>query len=233
MKKTAFSFLMLSTSFLLFSGCMLDASFTNSNVNVPTRNINVNSATVESDSNVSAVTDSRTLLTPENKDAVLPQDVQERCALTFNTNESNTTIQYVSSDNTFEMDIPFNADWGTDQFRLSPYYEIGSTIQFGYLQDGESCNPVRQYVLEFNPVRHLEDIAAEFSSDSMYPADYADTVVTTTVDGHTAYQYTRMGLCTNPVIEIVGATQNYLLSTMCNGNMEDLKTMSSTIVIHN
>lgn len=175
--------------------------------------------------------DDRTLLTMENRGEVLPNDILEVCNLEWNTEKPNTVKHYVNSDGTFEMDVPVNEGWGNDEFRILPYEERIDGIFFGTVRRGEGCGPVREYVLHVAPSRSIYDIVEIFKNDSAYPEGYTETIQATVVSGYTAYEYLEIGLCTTPVIEIVGPTQNYRLSPLCGGEMSDLEHIAQSIVI--
>ncbi|GEM_PF-5157529 len=187
----------------------------------------------ESEDPVSAIPDdSRTLLTSEN----IPEycdpttDLAACEAETFNTDAATTTVRYTNAEKGIAVDIPYNPDWGSANYKIEPYEEDGDYVYFGPMSQFEGGGWSRPYwLLGFVESKSADDLITEIKSSPDTLAGGEPEKID--VNGLEVVQYQEMGLGTHYMMEVVGEKANYrFVASSFGDEPEDVWTNLTNIV---
>ena|SRR3990167_9165736 len=176
-------------------------------------------------SGITLPTDDRTLLEPNELGQYFPGNGDAPCT-DFVASEPTQEVRYDNPDWGLALEIPYNSDWGNEQYRINPYDEALDTgtspedqqqtasLLMGPLVSGiEGCGWVRFPVITFAPQRTAAQATAaiQAEADPIFPLQSIETV---TLYNKTAvkYEYTPDALCPGPFYEVIGPKFNYLLN---------------------
>ncbi len=189
-------------------------------------------------------TDSRKLFTAENMQELLGEGVP--CSpLDFNTDPAATTVKFEDKTLGLSVEIPFNNDWGTKDFRILPYEMITRVVEssvvegtiaeteettllhFGPYQTGEGGGCGRRMQLAFeDPMTAdavLAEARAEETPEKTGGAELPNLASKKTINGLTVVEYDHGLICNFPTIEVIGKKHNYKLYSVCAGGYEVLE----------
>ena len=178
-------------------------------------------------------TDERILLTPENlgeynKNANgLPN-----CEAGFVGGEGALEYTYTNEEYGFSADLPFNPDWGTQEYRLDPFDELVppaggephgtlAAIQFGLMGVAEGCGWYRFDNLSVRESRSMDDIMTTLSQE-YGPLEPIVAPRQVTIGEFDAVEYEYGGLCGQPTVEVMVGPYNLAAHKICGfGEAED------------
>lgn len=158
------------------------------------------------------------------------------CDIETNRDPPNEKISYIDKERGISFSVPFNENWGTDQYRISPYDEIEDRVLFGLIghpnPEGATCGFFdRFYFMEFIPVRTQDAIVVDFKTIiKEWGREPAAEIKTGSINGY-AYvgmaqilEYDMGWLPTK--VEIIGRKYNYVFVTEAGGgSVEYLVTL--------
>lgn len=155
--------------------------------------------------------DNRILLTPENlKDYCDPTVNLDECSSEdFNMDPPSTTKSYENPTRGISVDLPYNPNWGSKNYRLMPYEEEGEYVWFGPMGQFEGGGWARPFwMLRFTEAKPAAEVAAELSGGDGYgPGGVEGEIVD--INGFEVVQYQEIGLGEYYVMEVVGSKYNY------------------------
>jgi hypothetical protein len=166
--------------------------------------------------------DDRTLLTIDPGTLSYNPDGAPGCEETFSTAAPTTTVRYESQKYGVAFDVPYNPDWGSEQYRIAPFDEVSTsdTLVFGPVKTGEGCGWGRAYLLSFQPQRSAKE-AIEAGNNSQVSAMYSVEPTEETISAFTVIKSEVVGLCSMPAFEVIGtADYNYSLQINCGEETE-------------
>ncbi|MFO0704773.1 MAG: hypothetical protein U0517_02225 [Candidatus Andersenbacteria bacterium] len=167
-------------------------------------------------------TDERILLTPD----ALAQyshtpEGSPICDAQFVNSAATTSVTYTNATHGFSVALPYNPDWGTEQYRLAPFDElrkpiddgtgkVKATTQYGPMGVGEGCGWYRGLSVSVREARDLEQIKADLQNypPSLAPREHALGKLKTV-------EYDVGALCGAPTIEVLGDTYNLVFAQLC------------------
>ncbi|MFH0831124.1 MAG: hypothetical protein V1895_03630 [Parcubacteria group bacterium] len=157
--------------------------------------------------------------------------------------DADETAAYNNADFGLSVEIPFNADWGTDQYRLSPFEDLDApiddgtgdvlaSVQFGNMFVGEGCGWYRTHFLSIRKGRDVEEIKDALGQDLV--ATKAVTESTIPGLGLDAVEYDFGALCGMPTLEVLGKDYNIVIGAGCGSDPNDdypwLRSVASSLV---
>lgn len=128
-------------------------------------------------------------------------------------------IPYQNLEKGIILDLIYNPRWGSEKYKILPYYEEANILRFGPIGVFEGCSWVRPYLMEFLPKRSPEEIISDYQKGLM--AETFSSPMKEIVYGFTVVKYTEGGLCSSPTTEIIGKKYNYKLQSICGSDDED------------
>lgn len=133
----------------------------------------------------------------------------------FNTDPATATFLYVNSPRGMSIHLPYNTDWGNTQYVIPPYYQYDevSEIQFGPLLYAPDAGLSPAFVLWYGEPRTAE--VAEADYEAGFEVSPNDVIVKTIGSGSAVVMQNVQGVCPVPVVEVIGKTYNYVLSSSC------------------
>jgi hypothetical protein len=113
------------------------------------------------------------------------------------------------------IQLPYNSNWGNTQYVIPPYYQYDevSEIHFGPLLYAPDAGLNPAFVLWYGEPRTAE--AAEADYEAGFDVDPNDVVTKTIGSGSAVVMQNVQGVCPVPVVEVIGKTYNYVLSSSC------------------
>lgn len=145
-----------------------------------------------------------------------------KCVAAF-MGEPDTTVTYTNVDKGISFDIPYNDGWGYEDAPLPAFVEhdagdvtpLGSVLfgpptYAGFWSEVETCDLLQSYELTFLPARTA---AAAVRTIEGRGTEVVPNATVRTIGDLTVVQYTDVGLCNYPTLEVVGATYNYSFTT--------------------
>lgn len=158
--------------------------------------------------------DARVVLTPEKYPHMFPSPQVCEQDFHFNADPPDAIIPFSNSLKGIGFDVPFNAKWGNEQYRLNPYDETADTIEFGRIQDLGACSWLRSYRMKVLPARSAEEaLESILNNPSTGEITLQPTIVT--VGDFTTVRYVVEGKCNHPLVELVGKKYNYEFMVGC------------------
>lgn len=135
-----------------------------------------------------------------------------------NTDTPNSTEKFSDSSLHFEISLPFNDKWGTDQYKINPFEldKSQNTLYFGPIVSNceGDCSLVRQYSIKIDPPKTAVDVMAELKKNSS--SEYTIAPQAITYEGFTVIKYSSEGQCPSfPVMIVIGKKHNYTFQTNC------------------
>lgn len=185
---------------------------------------------------ISNNTDTRRLLTQEEykykEGSALSSDLYDEFTKPGVTNlmPPTTYVNYENKDRGIGFSVPYNSDWGSTKYKISPYeYEKGvvtdkgvdnERIVFGPIQPWEGGGLTRLLSLSFIPAR-----TADFIMENTIAVVNPERK---TINGLQVVETSPSGFCASSDIEIIGKTYNYVLSNSCDSSY-DMKYLESLV----
>lgn len=214
-------------SVLVLAGCSLLTN-TNQNINsTENQNVNINenkNINASKNLNTNQPTDDRILLTPDNLEQYCnPLTDMEPCYTEiFNTDPATTTVTYTNQEKEISVDLPYNPDWGSDNYRINPYDEEDDRVNFGPINLGEGGGWGRWWwALSFQPAETADQVIAGLDKDSFL---FLAEPEKDKVNNLEIVKYAEIGLTSYHYIIVIGEKYNYeFISTghLDTGSTED------------
>jgi len=135
------------------------------------------------------------------------------CDEDFNQSPYNKWANYQNKERGISLNIPYNDQWGNDQYRLNPYEQINNSLIFGPIRGGEACSWTRVYKLEFLPVKSASEVIGSLLGTEKF-------ITQKTFSGLTAVEYESSGLLQYANLEIIGQKFNYRLTMDCGSQCQ-------------
>lgn len=162
------------------------------------------------DDSSSSTDDNRILLTPENITQYCNPAVDlSACeAQEFNVDSPSTTVDYVDQERGIAFAVPYNPDWGSQDYRIEPYEEESDYLFFGPMTRFEGGGWARPFwMLGFTEAKSADDLIAEIknSPDTMAASEPEKV----DVNGLEVVRYVEMGLGEHYMMEVIGYDYNY------------------------
>lgn len=159
------------------------------------------------DSNTIQTQDNRILLTMDNiKKYWTPET---GCDEKFNYDNPSTLVTYTSKDSDLSVNLPYNPNWGNENYRINPYDKTEDGIQFGNIGQIGTCHWTRYGKIDFLAPMTATQVLVDLENKGM------DEIKKVTLDnGLTAYQYI-VGIndpLPVPKITVIGRLYNYEIS---------------------
>jgi hypothetical protein len=176
--------------------------------------------------------DSRTLLTIKPDTLSFNPTGVVGCEEVFSAAAPTTTVRYESAKYGVAFDVPYNPDWGSEKYRVSPFDEVpdADVLVFGPVKTGEACGWGRAYLLSFQPQRSAED-ALSAGENPQVSTMYSSKPKKDSVGGLTVVESEIVGLCSMPALEVIGTGDyNYSLQINCGEETEKDFTFLESIV---
>jgi len=165
-----------------------------------------------------------------------PIDLGEK----FNTDPPTTKVLYSNSEKGISLYLPYNPKWGTEKYKILPYYlEESCPREIDIIYNGSLCEggisfappaffgtrqiPKDYFVdymneMFFLPARNAEEITASLYYSKGGPPHAPDpgvlknTVTKDTINNISVVKYTFIGPDVSPIIEVIGKKYNYLFT---------------------
>lgn len=154
--------------------------------------------------------DDRILLTAANTQEYCDPAVNlDACAAEdFNTEAATLTANYVNKAKGISVALPYNPDWGSANYKIEPYEEVGDYVYFGPMSQFEGGGWARPYwVLGFVPAQSADDLINQImTSPETLSGGQPEKV---TINGLQVVKYEEMGLGTHYMMEVIGEKSNY------------------------
>ena len=163
----------------------------------------------------------RTLLTATNI-RQYNQGTPADCQQNFDLSSSSTTTKYTDIAKSVALSIPYDANWGNQQYRIDPYWEKNNGIEFGPLLISDSCRWYRPYNLEFLSPRPAQ-MALSYIARPI-PASF---LLWTTFFG---CKLIKPGACPSVVFEISGSKYNYQLTHTAHPDFQELLSLAFSAI---
>jgi hypothetical protein len=151
---------------------------------------------------------------PADGRSLLPFDYQD-CDARARSGEATVAVRYTNADAGISVDVPYNPEWGTDEYYVEPYDERDDAISFGGAHVFEACAWIREFEMAFNAAASAQDRLNQLNRD-----DSVTRAERLTVGGRDAVMWYSSGLCDYVDLEVVGAKHNYLFSSTCGAEDE-------------
>ena len=169
-------------------------------------------------------------MNPTQSSALSVSTISDACPA-VNTDAPDTTVTYSNTAKGISFDIPYNAHWGYAESPLSAFadHEATDDFPFGYVLFGSptsgsleglanSCALTQSYELTLLPSRTAEVAKRTIEGRG---SDIVPNATVRTINGLTVVQYTDVGLCSYPTMELVGKKYNYSFTTSCGGDTQE------------
>ncbi len=146
----------------------------------------------------------------------------EACNKNYNFNDDpvDSKTSYSDAEKGIFFDIPYNQDWGNEQFELTPYDQEQDEMSFGPIQDLGACNWIRSYAFKVLPKRTSEEAIRSIKED-FSPKQLPMPPEMMRLNNFTAIQYISSGVCKYPTIELVGKKYNYeFYASTCEADVQ-------------
>jgi hypothetical protein len=139
----------------------------------------------------------------------------------FNTDPPNTTVSYFNIDKGISFQIPYNPKWGTEKYKIPPYYEYENKVLFGPMFIFEAGSLPRACSMEFLPRRSAEEVIVSLEKFVVEERAYKvmegiprETIIKDTINGLPVVKYMQYDtlLGATPYIEVIGKKYNYKFS---------------------
>jgi hypothetical protein len=153
---------------------------------------------------------------PADGRSLMPFDYQD-CDAAARGGDATVAIRYTNAGAGISVDVPYNPEWGTDEYYVEPYDEEDDVISFGRAHAFEACSWIREFEMAFNAAANAEDRLAELNRD-----DSVTSAERLTVGGKDAVMWYSSGLCDYVDLEVAGDEHNYLFSSTC-GAEDDIR----------
>ncbi len=142
-----------------------------------------------------------------------------KCDLKVNTDPANSTELFSDKTLGFEVSLPYNENWGTEQYKISPseYDAENNRLLYGPIGPGEGCGWGRKSIAVMKPQSEAEAIA-EIKKNFGDSFSFGPEAVT--VDGLKLIRYSANGICTFQGVVVLGKRHAYGFST-CSDNRND------------
>lgn len=167
----------------------------------------------------------------------------------FNFDSPSTTVLYSNSAKGISLSLPYNPKWGTEKYKIPPYYEheynyfyyytgkVVPGITFGPITGWHGGSIPRIFNIEFVPARSAEEFIAfleEVTTRFPEAGTQQETITRTKIGDFEAIRYLHAGELVGeiPEIEIIGKKYNYHFWCICylmNNEEEALKILEETI----
>ena len=169
--------------------------------------------------------DERILLTNENADQYQFED-----CLNYETNTDTPSTAFIYEDKGISFSIPYNPNWGNDEFRINPYDVVDDSIKFGIINYGGmegDCGWYRDYSFSFEPAQTAADLIEEVESGE-YLFDIEPVVLD--IDGLEVVQYEIEGMCGEGAYVVIGeGDYNYKFRGVCKTTEYDFEYLKTLI----
>ena len=135
-------------------------------------------------------------------------------------NPESEMVIYSDPDRGLEMSIPFNSEWGADQYQLNPYDFDGERILFGNIfEAGAGCGSwvSGSQSLKFLDAKTLKETLADLELESN-AMGFKYSIRTFKVGDKDVVEYIKDGVCAGGGTIIIGRKFNYELSKTCSAN---------------
>ncbi len=172
--------------------------------------------------------DTRILLTTQNISQYNSRK-DPQCDEKFHTAPANATVRYSNSKKGIAFDVPYNLNWGSDKFRIAPYFEYEDLIQFGQMGIFDACIWSRPYTMHLREKKSAEEVVS-YIQESDPPALIPVPPTTIELNGLTVVRYATSGMCTYPALQIIGEKHNYEFVLHCSADIEaDLEYLENIV----
>lgn len=169
----------------------------------------------------------------------LPEEVLEPVALPdvvssdcppVNADPATTSVPYINAEMGIRFTVPYNEKWGSAAEHFPAYVEqpADDVFPYGYVlfgpptpnfgPDPSFCMPSRSYELTFLPAR---TVAATERAIRDGRTEVVPNTTVRSINGLTVVQYTDVGLCNFPTMEVIGTRFNYSFTTGCGTDEEE------------
>ncbi len=170
----------------------------------------------------------------------------------FNNDPATTTEHFEDQSLGLAVDIPYNPDWATKELRVLPYEEFSRTvisdppqglegseetnagISYGPFTVFEGCGWIRTggiLVTEqrstqeaIDAIKDLYGSGGDPTFDPFIVEPVVDQVGALTVVKHNA-----VGLCGNATIEVIGDDYNYVFTSLCADDFDELEDIVKSV----
>ena len=156
----------------------------------------------------------------------------------WNGDDATTTVILDRPDKGFSVVIPYNPAWGHTDCQLIPYDEDGTMFRFGHASIFEGGGATRFNGIELKPPRSAEEVREAITAEQqpdreqgILPPGFEPKIIT--INGNTAVQYFFGGFCDQTNYEIQGKKFNYVISSICNVDPEDIKATVESFTLYN
>jgi len=160
----------------------------------------------------------RVLLTPDN---LSQYNNPPSCEEKFNYDKANTTYHYSKSATGLAFDIPYNESWGNEKYKIQYYDKTEDGIVFGSIGPGEGCGWMRSHWLNFLPAKSADKVIENFQQDIGYPSMFGVQPYKVVIDGMEVVKYEMVGMCSHPVLQVIGEKYNYEIAPQCGGDIDE------------
>lgn len=161
--------------------------------------------------------DSRILLTWDNLDEY--RTSSNACSESFNTETANSTISFQDQSlGIASISLPYNKNWGNYKYKINPYDTVvlddHTTIQFGDIDQYDSCGWFRAYELRVDSAKTIEETEEELSG---YVLTYGPEKKR--INGFDVIAFEEEGLCDRQIMIVFGKNYNYRLTHKCSSEL--------------
>jgi hypothetical protein len=170
------------------------------------------------------------LLTENNIMKIIDKRIksgQDICSIEFNNDPPTEEILFSNTEKGISFKIPYNPNWGNNNYKITPYFNFNDSLTFGRLYvSPEACGWVRTCKLSFNPQRSAEEILktikdfnnSQIAQGSTFNSYYE--LEKNIINGNTIVKYSipidpAIAAPDTHIIEIVGKKYNYAFDCNC------------------
>ncbi|MBU1092797.1 hypothetical protein KJ836_04005 [Patescibacteria group bacterium] len=151
------------------------------------------------------------------------------CSNDFNTDSATTTVNYSNIGKGISIDLPYNSNWGSSQYRINGYDttsgDLWGHVIFGFIAPFEGCTVVRDYSIRFLSAKSISEVITDIQDTEDPPGG----IITKKLNNLDVVEYTGVGMCNYPTVIVIGQKSNYQFKKICNGTMVELENIASTV----
>lgn len=181
---------------------------------------------------ISPEVDNRILLTDKILESLYASTTLSLCKEKINHEEPNTSVLYKNTEKGISFEIPYNANWGTTDYKISHYVThfdsdaLYESIEFGRLVGQDGCGWGRAIQMWFLSQKSANSTLLDLKSDPMLVQMGEPSIVS--INGLEVVKYTDYGYSSYPTFVVIGKKYNYAFGSG-NVEFEDLEEIVKTV----
>lgn len=202
-------------------------------IQIPEVEIKVSEAEKPEEKPEEIISDSRRLLDKEKWEET--SYYTEELGKEFNTDPPNTTVLYSNPIKGISLRVPYNPKWGTEKYKIPPYYQYEDWISFGPMFIFEAGSFPRACSISFSLVRSAEEVMSEVEkeAETSTPLDgvQKETIAQEIINDIPVVKYILADSLTGdtPYVEVIGKKYNYRFSCFWIPGVSEMEFLEDTV----